>query len=69
MKWWPWRRRRINAEARQASVDAEDQLQAARERIPQIDRATRAAEELARRTNRFAQEVERSMRLRRGPTW
>jgi len=64
---WPWKRRHVNGDARQAGVDAADQLRAAHEKASDVDRATRAAGELARRTDRFAREVERSMRLRRGP--
>ena len=68
MKWWPWRRRlRTNGEARQAIRDAQDQHQAAQDISSQADRTAAAAGELARRTDRFAREVERSMRLKRGP--
>lgn len=66
MKWWPWRRRHANGEAKQAGREADEQLRAAHARTPHIERTARAARELATRTDRFAREVERSMKLRRG---
>lgn len=66
---WPWPRRRdANGVAAQAAKqDAAKQLREATIRSPQVDRLSRAANELARRTDRLALEIERAMRLREAP--
>jgi len=62
---WPWRRHRDD-EAEQAARDAEEQLRTANARASDVDEKARAARELAHRTDRFAREIERSWRLKRG---
>jgi len=59
---WPWRRH-VNGEAvRAATHEAEEQLRVAREKAAKVDRTARLAGELARGADRFAREVERTMR-------
>lgn len=60
---WPWRRH-VNGEAEQAVRDAQDQLRAAHDKTPQVERTTRTAREVTRRTDSFAREVERTLRPR-----
>jgi hypothetical protein len=64
---WPWvRRGEANGEAKQAGRDAADQLEAARDISHRVERTARAARELARRTDRFAMEIERAWRAAGG---
>jgi hypothetical protein len=62
---WPWRRHH-NGEAVQAGRDADEQLKAAHERTPKVDATTKVAKDLARRSDRFAREFQRSMHQQRG---
>ena len=64
---WPWRRHQPNGEAEQAGRDAQEQLRTANGRTSEVEAKARAARELARRTDRFAREIERSWRVKRGP--
>ncbi len=59
---WPWRRHTNGEAAKQASRDADNQLREANERSGHVDRTARAAGELARGADRFARDIERSMR-------
>jgi hypothetical protein len=59
---WPWRRHTNGEAARAARRDAEDQVQQANDRTRHVDRTAKAAGELARGADRFARDVERSMR-------
>ena len=62
---WPWRRHANGQAAKDAKRDGEDQVQQANDRAPHVERTAKAARELARGADRFARDVERSMR--RGP--
>jgi hypothetical protein len=65
VKWWGWWRRPVNAEAaKRANKAASEQLRDAHGRSGQVDETTRAAREMVRRTDLFAREIERSLRLR-----
>lgn len=68
MSWWPpWRPKNNGHAAAVAKQEAEDQKAAADERTPHVDRTVRAANVEIRRADRLSREVERAMRLRRGP--
>lgn len=65
MRWpWKWRRKHVNGEAKKAKEGAGEQLRDAHGQSCQVDETTRAAREMVRRTDLFAREIERSMRLR-----
>jgi hypothetical protein len=71
VRWWPlWRPRvKDNGEAAAvAKLEAEDQHAQALDRTPHVDQTVRNADAAVRRADRFASEVARSFRLRRGPT-
>jgi hypothetical protein len=57
---WRWRRH-TNGEAARAGREANEQLRSAESRARDVDRTTRAAQELVRRTDYFAREVHRSL--------
>lgn len=62
---WPWGRKREDA-AEAAKDDAGARYRDAKSRKAQVDRAVRSQQEQARRTDRFFDEVERSMHYKRG---
>jgi len=64
---WPWNRRDVDGEVRQAMLDAEEQEKAALDQTPEVDRKVRAAQALTKRSDRFARDIERVWRLRRMP--
>jgi hypothetical protein len=65
MRWRWWRRTPvINGEAIDAKAAADAQLEAARRLGARVDRTARNAAELARRSGRFARDVEQSLHLR-----
>lgn len=65
---WLWSRRdhRNGQAAAAAKQDADRQKQDADDRSVQVDRTIAEANAVIRRSNRFAAEVERSLRMRRG---
>jgi hypothetical protein len=63
---WRWWRRGNGDAAKEARRDAEDQYRQANEKAVHVERTARAAHELARGADKFARDVERSMR--RGTT-
>lgn len=63
---WPWRRH-VNGEAKVAKAEADEQHKSAVDKTKDVDAAVRAAKEQAKRTNRFARDVELSWRLRQAP--
>ena len=64
---WPWQPKDNGHVAAAARAEAEDQKTAAEDRTPHVDRAVRNANLEIRRADRLAREIERGMRLRRGP--
>jgi len=59
---WRWWRRGNGEAAKEAIRDAADQKRQANEKALHVDRTTRAAHELARGADKFARDIERSMR-------
>lgn len=66
---WPWRRRehKNGDAARQATRDAEDAYTKAQQQTRHVDRTTGRAKELVRNADWFTRDMERALRLRRGP--
>lgn len=64
MRWPPWKRRNDTNHVEEAKADADHRLDEAHELARRGDATSRRAYELARRTNRFAREVERALHLR-----
>lgn len=63
-RWWPRRPHKNGDAAKAAREGASEQLRDAHHQSAQVDETARAARELVRRTDLFAREIERAMRLR-----
>lgn len=68
MRWLPWRRRKINGEAKLAILEARRQRDDAHRQTPRVNQTARRGQAQAARAREFTQGMREAMVIRGEPT-